>query len=100
MNYFTISLFICCTFAFWSSNGQQHNLFYGRCTPNNADSEAVFSQIISIRNRNRNFSAARPIRRWMNSVRNVFRQTTTALPFLNGQSTNTTFNFPPYVSFI
>lgn len=110
MTYLRISLFLCCAFVVfvWSAvsvGDLRHSAFYGICTvtPKNS-SHAIYSQVINIRNNGIIQKPPRPIRRWMNSVRNIFRRrssiitTTTVQSILSGVRISQIFTYPPFVS--
>lgn len=106
MTYLRISLFLCCAFVWWSVNGQQHSSSYGMCMPNNNrtnSSVGIYSQVINIRNNGFVQRSPRPLRQWMNSVRDMFRwgrstTTTTVASTLSGIQISQLFTYPPTVS--
>lgn len=102
MTYMRIPLFLCCAFVVWSASvdGLPHSSFHGTCTPNNS-SDMIYSQVINIRNSGIVQRSPQPIRRWMNSVRDIFRRgpiTTTMAPTLSGVRISQMFTYPPFVS--
>lgn len=99
MTYLRISLFLCNAFVVWSVSSQQHNSFYGKCTPLNR-SEAIYWEVINIRNSGIIRRPPRPMRQFLNSVRDIFRprNSTTVAPNLNGVRISQIFTYPPDVS--
>lgn len=106
MTYLRISLlFLCCAFVWWTVNGQQHSSSYGMCMPNNNRTNSsirIYSEVINIRNNGIVDRSPRPLRRWMNSVRDMFRwgrsTSTTVAPTQSGIRISQLFTYPPTVS--
>lgn len=99
MTYLKISLLLCNAFGVWLVSSQQHNSFYGNCTPVNS-SEAIYWEVINIRNSGIIQRPPRPMRRFLNSIRDIFRprNSTTVAPNLNGVHISQIFTYPSDVS--
>lgn len=100
MSFLRISLFLCCAFVVFV-RGQPHSSLYGVCKPNRS-SNAIYSEVFHIRNNGIAQKSPRTIRRWMNSVRDMFRIrnsiSTTISPALNSVRISQLITYPSQVS--